>query len=248
MLESQWAGTGSFKKLLLSMGDLGLEITSQPEPGYIFDPQRHIHPAQRGARRTADHRDAHPSATRRGEKYPARREFNAPIYAPDSLSPYAPEEPLHQFEEPLPSLEEFARRVAQVSGAPLLTQAQYALALNGIYTEMQKIAEGQKSYNTYQSAKAVSDWCAEQGQPVSHSDIVLLFKGIIFQEGVRFGKNPGSFTPRELAHVIRDNTLALCERSRLELSKEECQMLDTWILGGLDAPSLKSTETETWHE
>ncbi len=231
VLESQWAGTGSFKKLLLSIDDLGLEITSQPEPGYIFDPRRHVHPSQRGARRTTDHREA----DGRAEKYAAQR------------APYAQEEELCE-EEPVPSLAEFARRVSQVTGAPLLTQEQYALAVNGIYAELQKIADGQKTYNTYQSAKSVSDWCAEQGRPVSHSDIVLLFKGIIFQEGIRFGKYPGSFSPHELARVIRDNILALCERSRLELSEEGCQMLDDWIMGGFDASPLEASETEPSHE
>ena len=46
VLETQWGGMGSFKRLLQSASGLGLEITTQPEPGYIFDPQRHVHPAQ----------------------------------------------------------------------------------------------------------------------------------------------------------------------------------------------------------
>ena len=114
----------------------------------------------------------------------------------------------------------------------MLPPHQYALVFEGIQHELQQIAEGQKTYNTYQSAKAVSDWCISQGQPVSHNDIVLIFKGIIFQDGARFGKQPGSYTVEDLAHLMRENIQALCARARLELSDYEHRLLDDWILDG----------------
>jgi len=99
--------------------------------------------------------------------------------------------------------------------------------------ELQQIAGGQKSYSTYQSSKAVSDWCRAEGETISHTDISLIFKGIIFQDSVRFGKQPGSYTAQELARVVRDNILSLCQRSRLELNDYERQLMDNWILDGL---------------
>jgi hypothetical protein len=258
VLESQWAGSGSFKKLLQSIGNLDLEITTQPEPGYIYDPARHNHPARRAPRLTNTRparqeapqasdgetlRDTNPAepveaalrAETLGDPFviPAETEHELPYMLEPSPDAYLAEMAPELYLEPRTSLQEFARRVSQVTGAPLLTPLQYALVFRGIVTELQQIAEGQKSYSTYQSSKAVSDWCRGEGESIAHTDIALIFKGIIFQDSVRFGKQPGSYTAYELAHVVRDNILSLCQRSRLELNDYERQLLDNWILDGL---------------
>ncbi len=200
VLESQWAGAGSFKKLLQSVEDLGLEITTLPEPGYIFDPQRHVHPVHRAPRASTTDavHSGEPQDESSGENLPENSHF-------ETASEYDESDHSANYEETLPSLEEFAHRVSRVTGAPLLTSEQYALVFRGVIQELERISQGQKVYNTYQSSKSVSDWCAEQGHAVSHSDIVLVFKGIIFQDSVRFGKQPGSYTAFELAMVVRDN-------------------------------------------
>lgn len=270
VLDSQWAGAGSFKKLLQSVDDLGLEITTQPEPGYIFDPKRHTHPARRLAGQPGNgtalngpsvkknfsgelsfslpveqSTGKEPVPEAEGEKYPVEEELPGSPYLEEVDDEYDNQDPDEGFDAPLPGKEDFARRVSQVTGAPLLTSEQYALVFQGIIRELQLIAEGEKTYNTYQSSKSVSDWCAEQGQTVSHSDIVLVFKGIIFQDGVRFGKRPGSYTVEEVANVVRDNIKALCQRSQLELSAYENRLLDAWIMGGLaNTPRTKSVDDE----
>jgi hypothetical protein len=258
VLESQWAGSGSFKKLLQSVQNFDLEITTQPEPGYIYDPDRHNHPARRAPRlpnaRPQRTESTQAAAEVRPESIeadlqvegdlpaaPMRESYllqeETPGEAPYLLEPapdgYLPEITPELYLEPRTSLQEFARRVSQVTGAPLLTPLQYALVFRGIVVELQQIAGGQKTYSTYQSSKAVSDWCRLEGESISHTDISLIFKGIIFQDSVRFGKQPGSYTADELARVVRDNILSLCQRSRLELSEYERQLLDNWILDGL---------------
>lgn len=248
VLETQWAGAGSFKRLLQGAGDLGLEITTQPEPGYIYDRQRHANPAQRGS----DTGLAADTASQVGDlaaeldsaqesKFEPAHEVDAEGYLlpglPQGYEDEATDEEEAEdeaaYEESLPSLEEFIRRVSQVTGAPDLSPQQYSLVFRGIVAELQAIAEGQKIYNTYQSSKAVSDWCIENGENIPRSDVVLIFKGIIFQDGVRFGKRPGSYNALELASVVRNNIKALCRRSRLELSEYETHLLDEWILGEL---------------
>lgn len=265
VLESQWAGSGSFKRLLQSVDDLDLEITTQPEPGYIFDPKRHPHPANRASNeeddafaasgvRALSQREDNEAAGRSdmdGVDFETEGQF-ALLDARGMVDNDYPLEDLHlhygddeesedeeeedAYGESLPDLDEFILRVSRVTGAPDLTPEQYAIVFRGMVHELQQIARGEKSYNTYQSSKAVSDWCAEQGNPVSRGDIVLVFKGIIFQDGVRFGKRPGSYTEQELAVVVRNNIKALCRRSRLELSEYEERLLDEWILGGLEDP------------
>jgi hypothetical protein len=45
VVNSQWAGAGSFKELLLSVGDLGFDIVTAPgQPGFLYDPERHEPP------------------------------------------------------------------------------------------------------------------------------------------------------------------------------------------------------------
>jgi uncharacterized LabA/DUF88 family protein len=242
VLATQWAGAGTFKKLLQTVGDLGLEITTHPEPGYLFDPRRHEKPSMRRPEPAAE------AATSLGEEdettgeavsTPILVESNAYSLEPQNGS-YEDDEDEEEeageeeYEESLPSLEEFVRRVGQVTGAPDLTPQQYALAFHGIVAELQQIAAEEKAYNTYQSSKAISDWCAERGETISRGDLVLILKGIIFQEGVRFSKRPGSYTAKELAVIVRKNIKALCRRSRLEISEYEEHLLDEWMLGGLE--------------
>jgi hypothetical protein len=247
VLETQWAGAGSFKRLLQGESDLGLEITTQPEPGYIFDPQRHENPAQLGHESEPGGVEESPVAgaeAEMGQEVLESQEIAPELYEQDEVvEPYDEAEDEddadeengeEEYAESLPSIEEFSRRVSQVTGAPALTRQEYALVFRGIVNELREIAEGQKVYNTYQSSKAVSDWCTEQGMPVSRSDVVLVFKGVIFQDGGRFGKRPGSYTAQELATVVCNNIRALCRRSQMELSDYENRLLDEWIVGGLE--------------
>jgi hypothetical protein len=67
-----------------------------------------------------------------------------------------------------------------------------------------------------------------------------VFKGIIFQDGVRFNKRPGSFTALDLASVVCSNIKALCRRSRMELSEYEEHLLEDWIMGELETDALET--------
>lgn len=312
--DTQWAGAGSFKRLLQGDNDLGLVITTVPEPGYIYDASRHTPPGKAdeslvsdplSERAPLDQKEAPAFEGEDLQPIPAPTEaaappaddvtmeestaaltmFGAPEVVPAAadedatdagvlydvfpvsgmeesaiavkdmqdraVNIYSGEHDLNgddpdladetededaedeeEFEETLPSPEEFARRVSQVTGAPDLTAEQYALIFRGIVVELQEIAVGEKAYNTYQSSKSVSEWCAEQGHIISRADVVSIFKGIIFQDGVRFGKRPGSYTAPELAAVVCGNIKALCRRSRMELSVDEERLLEDWICGG----------------
>lgn len=246
VLETQWAGAGSFKRLLQSAENLGLEITTQPEPGYLYDPLRHEPPV---GSRSGEAALVAPAAHHSDEAAPQEMSPGDEEYSlEDSISAYDEEEEVEEIEEnfgeSLPSLEEFSRRVCQVTGAPGLTQEQFAIVFHGIVTELQEIAQGIKTYSTYQSSKAVSDWCMDRGVAIARSDIVLIFKGIIFQDGIRFGKRPGSYTAMELALVVRNNIHALCQRSRMEISEYEEHLLDEWILGGLEMDTQPVVESQ----
>jgi hypothetical protein len=240
VLETQWAGAGTFKRLLQSMGDPGLEITTHPEPGYVFDPRRHAHPAR--ARFVQDGQKP-PGEGESGSETRRTGEVVRPesgSYPENESSERYNEDDLHEeeeYSEPMPTLDEVIRRVSRVTGAPDLSPQQYAQAFRGIIVELQKIAAGEKTYNTYQSSKSVSEWCSEQGTAVARGDLVLIFKGIIYQDGIRFAKRPGSYTVCDLANVVLSNIKALCRRSRLELTENEEALLDQRILCGLEEPA-----------
>ncbi len=245
VLSTQWAGAGTFKKLLQTVENLGLEITTQPEPGYLFDPARHPRPVLRGQAQVDETAVSSREIEEEGDEVIAEPiQIQGAAYNLEPLSrSYEAEEDEDReeeageeddYEESLPSLEEFVRRVGQVTGAPDLAPQQYALVFHGIVAELQKIAAEERAYNTYQSSKAISDWCAERGVAISRGDVALILKGIIFQDGIRFSKQPGSYTAEELAVIVRKNIKALCRRSRLEISEYEERLLDEWILGGLE--------------
>ncbi|HET7228889.1 MAG TPA: NYN domain-containing protein [Longimicrobium sp.] len=44
VLETRWAGAGTFRNFLDGVSDLGLAMVSSPQPGYIYDPARHAPP------------------------------------------------------------------------------------------------------------------------------------------------------------------------------------------------------------
>jgi uncharacterized LabA/DUF88 family protein len=254
VLESQWAGTGSFKRLLQGAGDIGLEITTVPEPGYIFDPMRHTPPVKEprhGPALTSTPADQELENVSQAVELPVEDylEGELPDHFQDDRDDDDEEE--EEYSEPLPGLEEFIRRVSRVTGVPDLTPQQYVQVFRGMVFELQKISAEEKVYNTYQSSKSVSEWCSEHGTPVSRSDIVMIFKGIIFQDGVRFSKKPGSYSEQDLARVVLGNIKALCRRSRLELSEYELHLLDEWLLGGLeelnleDVPDLGEQNSQT---
>jgi hypothetical protein len=240
VLETQWAGAGSFKRLLQSSVGLGLEVTTQPEPGYLFDPARHVHPTSIRAAAVEDADLEMVEGLPDGNGHSADETIvDDRVFAAEDDGDDTDE----AFSEPLPTLDEFARRVNQVTGAPDLSPVQYALVFHGIVQELHEIAEGRKTYSTYQSSKAVSDWCAEHGENIPRSDVVMIFKGIIFQDGVRFGKRPGSYSAIELAGVVRDNVKALCRRSRMELTEYEDHLLEEWIMGELEVEMLPEATT-----
>ncbi len=54
VLDSHWAGAGTFKNLLQSEESLDFEIASSPSPGYLYDPQRHTLPIEEDASRTKE--------------------------------------------------------------------------------------------------------------------------------------------------------------------------------------------------
>ena len=85
------------------------------------------------------------------------------------------------------------------------------------------------------------DYCLDRGAAIPRKSVWFILQGITFT-GHRFGRAAEADTAPHLAQVFRDDVLKLCEDAGLELSPEERQLLDQWLLGGLDgAPALASS-------
>ncbi len=54
VLQSHWAGAGTFKNLLQSEENLGFEIATSPSPGYLYDPERHSLPREEESARKGE--------------------------------------------------------------------------------------------------------------------------------------------------------------------------------------------------
>jgi hypothetical protein len=126
-----------------------------------------------------------------------------------------------------PVLADFVRRVSQVTGTPRLTPEEYALVFKAIAEDL-----AARPFNLTYTSKAVRDYCLERGAAIPRKSVWFILQGITFT-GHRFGKDPAEDESAHLAQVFRDDVLKLCEDAGLELSDEERQLLDDWLLRGL---------------
>jgi hypothetical protein len=148
---------------------------------------------------------------------PAPPDPNGGVVAPDKLD---------QLSAPLA---DFIRRASQVTGTPRLTPAEYALVFTAIAEDLT-----QRPFNLTYTSKAVRDYCLERGAAIPRKSVWFILQGITFT-GHRFGKDPTEDTAEHLAQVFRDDVLKLCEDAGLEVTADERQLLDDWLLGGLAA-------------
>jgi NYN domain len=151
---------------------------------------------------------------------PAR---HAPPLATDATDAPAPD----KLDRLAPALADFVRRVSQVTGTPRLTPEEYALVFTAIADDL-----AERPFNLTYTSKAVRDYCLARGAAIPRKSIWFILQGITFT-GHRFGKDPEQDMPAHLAQVFRDDVLKLCEDAGLELSTDERQLLDDWLMHGL---------------
>ena len=181
VIESQWAGAGTFKDLLQSEDDLDFEIATSPSPGFLFDPKRHQLPSE----------------------------------ATQALGG----------EDVSPELTKLINRIHQATSTPNLTPKQYAVLFASIADELKE-----NPYNLTRTSKGARDRSIERGESISRSNVSFVLKGIIYK-GHRFSKRDSA---KSLATIYRDSVLARCQDTELDLSNADQQMVDAWIVSGLN--------------
>lgn len=125
-------------------------------------------------------------------------------------------------------LEQFARRISQVTGAPLLRPSVYAAVFRAAAEYL--AANG---FELYTASRDVVKLTAAQGAEVSRTAVVFILRGIAYG-GLDLGRAPSDWSPADLAQSFRDNLALLCTDRGLALSDAESLALDRWLIKRLD--------------
>ncbi len=169
-----------------------------------------------------------------------------PLSMPDHRRPLSTRLPLTRpptrvgpppppIEPPTPGmLEQFARRISQVTGAPLLRPTAYAAVFHAAAEYL-----SQNEFNLYTASREVVNLTAAEGAEVSRTSVVFILRGIAYG-GAELARAPAVWTPTELAQSFRQNLSMLCADRGLVLSEAESQALDRWLLKRLE-PRAEST-------
>lgn len=127
--------------------------------------------------------------------------------------------------EDQPEVAEVAQRISEIIGTPRLTSSEYAALFNAIADEVRV-----NGYQLTRTSKAVRDLCNERDHKIARSDASFVLKGLVYG-GMNLDEHA---TPRAIGEAFHRNVLELCERVQLDLSKDERDQLEQWILSGLD--------------
>jgi hypothetical protein len=134
-------------------------------------------------------------------------------------------------------VELLARRVHQLTGAPRLTSAEYALLFQATFDEVRRA-----SYSRTGTSKAVRDACVARGMPIARSDVGHVLQGLYYAGAF---KNPEALKgPEELAEWFARNVEYRCNEAEAPLAEEERPLLRQWIVGA-SAPPAPSPLTPT---
>jgi hypothetical protein len=183
VLESGWAGAGTFKDLLTGAEDPGFGVYQPPGMhAVLYDPARH-----------------------------------------GDLSNDLMIERLSHLPD---SLRDFARRISQVTGAPLLTPEEFRVLFQALEEELKV-----NKFSLFQTSKAVRDRCIEQGFEIARKSVNFLLQGIA-HTGHRFDDNPLTDHAENFAEMTRENLVSLCGHAQLPLTEEDLDQLVQWIPGG----------------
>lgn len=144
-------------------------------------------------------------------------------------------ERLHQLPE---ALRDFARRISQVTGAPLLHPEEFEAVFQALEEELRE-----NTYSLFQTSKAVRDRCIEKGFEIPRKSVNFLLQGIA-HTGHQFEENPLTDTADNFAEMTRENLVELCRQAQLPLLPPDHRLLHQWIPGGLLRAQLEPVSAE----
>jgi hypothetical protein len=130
---------------------------------------------------------------------------------------------------PRADLPSAVHRVRQITGAPGLASAEYAMLFQAIGDVL-----ATRPFHLGPTSKLVRDVLLERGQPISRVAVTFVLRGIIYG-GLTLREAPRVWTARALAQAFHRNVLAMCDVAQLPLSAEERAAVERWLLGAVVA-------------
>lgn len=156
------------------------------------------------------------------------------VYDPEIHRDFEPGEQRDELADEDPGLAELARSISNLTDTPYLPPGHYAVLLREVAKEV-----NENGFQLTRTSKAVRDRCNGKGIPVARSHVSFLLKGLSFS-GYRF--EPGAEVPALIGDRLVDNTLELARRAQLELDAGDEELVEDWILGGLDDEEMAALE------
>lgn len=126
-----------------------------------------------------------------------------------------------------PELVDLVREISDLTDMPYLSPEQYAVLAQEIAREI--TAAG---FALTRTSKAVRDRMSERGVPIARSQVSFVLKGLLYS-GYSFEEGAVE-EPREIAEALYRNVLILAERAERVLDDAEQELLEDWIVGGID--------------
>lgn len=131
------------------------------------------------------------------------------------------------FLEGYPDLAPLARKIHQLTDMPYLMPEHYALLFREIAREV-----NERGYQMTRTSRTVRDRCIERGAPIARSHVNFVLTGLSYV-GHRIGDNGKPEEPEELARLMVKNTINLCDTAQFELSPEEKELVEKWLVSGI---------------
>jgi hypothetical protein len=116
-----------------------------------------------------------------------------------------------------------ARRVSSVTGAPCLSQEQYAALFRKLEIEL-----AARPFHLSATSKALRDACIRDSIPVSRDDSSFVLKGL--QHRGHTFDDPAQNTAWNMATIVADNVRELAVNAQLDV--DSGGLLEVWLLGG----------------
>jgi len=208
---TNWAGSGGFLNFLTQNLPEALRLSEKP-PHFVYNPVKHR----------------------------LREEIRSAELPPTALQPVAPPPmsppPLRPKEQNnsgrLADLQRSITRIYEACQAPPLPPSEYQVLFTLIAAEVRENA-----FTPERSAAAVVARAAEAGLKLSAKDVAFVIEAVDeidpWLEHTR--------SPSAVARAYRDYVLGRCSQAGVELSDDECQLIQVWFGGnqwsGISPPS-----------
>ncbi len=126
-----------------------------------------------------------------------------------------------------PELFEFAQKINRLTDVPLMSPAQYDAFFSLLAEEVNN-----NGFSRTGTVSCLDDRCEEEGLPLGTGQSAFIVEAVI-RGGVNLAavaKSDDELVPGELKRAFARSAVDLCTLSQLEMSDDDLDLLDQWLL------------------